>query len=70
VTADAERRSLERNIAIHRAELGSAIRVLRRSTVEQLSPGERLRRAPYPWVAAALGIGFWIALRHAARDET
>jgi hypothetical protein len=64
------RRELERRIEIRRAELGSALRVLRDSTVEQISPAERLRRAPYPWIAAALGLGFLIAVRHAARDRT
>ena len=68
MTADAERRTLERRIELRRAELGSAIRVLRHSAVEQLSPAERFKKNPYPWAAAALGIGLWIALRHAARE--
>lgn len=70
MTADAERRALERSIELRRAELGSAVRLLRTSAVEQLSPAERFKRNPYPWAAAALGIGLWIALRTAARDDT
>jgi hypothetical protein len=67
-TNGAERAELERRIEVRRAELGSAIRVLRHSAVETLSPRERFRKDPYPWVALALGAGFWFALRHAARD--
>jgi hypothetical protein len=68
VSAEAERRALERRVELRRAELGSAVRLLRHSAVERLSPGERFKQNPYPWAAAALGIGLWIALRRAARD--
>jgi hypothetical protein len=64
------RRELERRIELRRAELGSAVRLLRESAVENLSPAERFRREPYPFVAAALGLGLLIALRHAARERT
>ena len=64
-----ERRALERRIELRRAELGSAVRMLRHSAVEQLSPAERFKRDPYPWAAVAFGIGLWIAVRHAARDN-
>ena len=65
-----ERRALERRIELRRAELGSAVRMLRHSAVEQLSPAERFKRDPYPWAAVAFGIGLWIAMRHAAREQT
>jgi hypothetical protein len=62
------RRALEQRIELHRAELGSAMHVLRRSTARKLSPAEHFRREPYPWIAAAFGIGFLIAVKGAARD--
>jgi hypothetical protein len=67
VSAEAERRALERRVELRRAEFGSAVRLLRHSAVEQLSPAERFKRNPYPWAAAALGIGLLIALRRGAR---
>lgn len=53
---------LERAVERRRAELGSAIRLLRDSAVEQVLPRERMRRNPYAWLALAVGVGLWVAL--------
>jgi hypothetical protein len=67
VNDERERRELEASIARHRGELRLALADLRQSTVGALAPGERLRRRPYPWLAAAAALGFWLAWREPRR---
>ncbi len=61
----AERAALEHAIERHRGELRLALSELRRSTLDQLAPRERVRRQPYAWLGVAAGIGFWWAWRSA-----
>jgi ElaB/YqjD/DUF883 family membrane-anchored ribosome-binding protein len=63
VRADPERARLEAAIARHRGELRSALLEVKAATVDALTPAEHLRRRPYPWLAAAAAVGFWLAHR-------
>jgi hypothetical protein len=63
-----EREVLEHALERDRGELRRAFLELRRSTIRQLDPGERLRQSPYAWLGAAAGIGFWWAWRSAPRS--
>jgi hypothetical protein len=65
--ARVEREAIEHEIERHRSELRLALTELRRSTVEHLSPRERLRQQPYAWLGLAASLGFWLAWRRAPR---
>jgi len=62
-----EREALEHALERDRSELCRAFADLRRSTVKQIAPGERIRQSPYAWLGAAAAIGFWWAWRNAPR---
>jgi len=62
-----EREVLEHALERDRSELRRAFAELRRSTVQQIAPRERIRQSPYAWLGAAVGIGFWWAWRNAPR---
>jgi hypothetical protein len=58
-----ERRELEASIARHRGELRVALADLKRSALGAVAPSERIARRPYPWLAAAAALGFFLARR-------
>jgi ElaB/YqjD/DUF883 family membrane-anchored ribosome-binding protein len=67
VTADQEREEIGTSMERHREELRSALEDVKEATVSALAPREQLRRHPYPWLAAAAAVGFYLARRETPR---
>jgi hypothetical protein len=69
VSAEQERAQLEASIARHQSELRLALADLKESARSAIDPGERIRQRPYPWLAAAAALGFYLAQREPLRPR-